>query len=81
MVREPLLIVMHIKIILKKHASMLVPLIEEGFIKGPEIELLFYSQKFFNEFINNVDTLILGLYPLSLDLNEIKNLLDLSTNF
>ncbi len=58
------------KIILKKHASMLVPLIEEGFIKGPEIEL--FIAKYFNEFINNVDTLILGCTHYPLIKNEIQ---------
>lgn len=49
---------------IRRHASMLVPLIEEGFIKGPEIEI--FIQKYFKEFKNNVDTLILGCthYPI-----------------
>lgn len=49
---------------LRKHASLLVPLIEEGFIKGPEIKL--FIKKYFSDFRNNIDTLILGCthYPL-----------------
>ena len=49
---------------LRRHASLLVPLIEEGFIKGPEIEL--FIKKYFLDFRRNVDTLILGCthYPL-----------------
>lgn len=48
----------------KKHASLLVPLIEEGFIKGVEIDL--FIDKYFSDFKNKVDTLILGCthYPI-----------------
>lgn len=51
-------------IYLKREASMLVPLIEEGFISGAEIEL--FIQKYFSEFVGKVDTLILGCthYPI-----------------
>ncbi len=57
-------------IVLRKHASILVPLIEEGFVKGPEIEL--FIAKYFSEFINNVDTLILGCTHYPLIKREIK---------
>ena len=48
----------------KQQASMLVPLIEEGFVKGKEIEL--FIKKYFSNFIGSVDTLILGCthYPI-----------------
>lgn len=57
----------------KKHASMLVPLIEEGFIKGKEIDL--FIERYFSLFINKVDTLILGCthYPIIKD--EVKKFL------
>jgi glutamate racemase len=58
------------KVFLRKHASMLVPLIEEGFIKGPEINL--FLAKYFKKFINNVDTLILGCTHYPLIKNEIQ---------
>ncbi|WKZ25930.1 MAG: glutamate racemase [bacterium] len=50
--------------IIKRHASMLVPLIEEGFIKGEEIDL--FINKYFKDFKDQVDTLILGCthYPI-----------------
>ena len=46
---------------------MLVPLIEEGFISGPELDI--FIAKYFAGFINNVDTLILGCthYPIIKD--------------
>lgn len=49
---------------MRRHASMLVPLIEEGFIKGKEIDL--FIERYFNEFVDQVDTLILGCthYPI-----------------
>ena len=49
---------------LRSHASMLVPLIEEGFIKGKEIDL--FISKYFAGFVDSVDTLILGCthYPI-----------------
>lgn len=49
---------------MRNHASMLVPLIEEGFIKGKEIDL--FIARYFAGFIDNVDTLILGCthYPI-----------------
>lgn len=52
------------KVTLRKHASLLVPLIEEGFIKGPEIDL--FIDKYFSDFISKVDALILGCthYPI-----------------
>lgn len=52
------------KVILRKHASLLVPLIEEGFIKGPEINM--FIKRYFKDFKNTVDTLILGCthYPI-----------------
>lgn len=52
------------KVTLRKHASMLVPLIEEGFVMGPEIEL--FIKKYFVDFIGKVDALILGCthYPI-----------------
>lgn len=52
---------------LRKHASMLVPLIEEGFINGPELEL--FIARYFAGFVDNVDTLILGCthYPIIKD--------------
>ena len=52
------------EVTLRKHASLLVPLIEEGFIKGAEIEL--FIKKYFSGFNNKVDTIILGCthYPI-----------------
>jgi glutamate racemase len=49
---------------MRSHASMLVPLIEEGFINGKEIDL--FIAKYFAGFVDNVDTLILGCthYPI-----------------
>jgi glutamate racemase len=49
---------------IRAHASMLVPLIEEGFIEGPEINL--FIDKYFLIFKEKIDTLILGCthYPL-----------------
>ena len=49
---------------LRGHGSMLVPLVEEGFIEGAEINL--FIDKYFKEFKGKVDTLILGCthYPL-----------------
>lgn len=58
---------------LRKHASMLVPLIEEGFIKGSEIEL--FIKKYFLDFIDNVDTLILGCTHYPIIKKEIKKYL------
>lgn len=48
----------------RAHASMLVPLIEEGFIKGSEINL--FIKEYFKVFKGKIDTLILGCthYPL-----------------
>lgn len=48
----------------RSHASMLVPLIEEGFVKGPEINL--FIKKYFKNFKTSVNTLILGCthYPI-----------------
>jgi glutamate racemase len=56
------------EVFIKRHASMLVPLIEEGFIKGPEIDL--FIEKYFSDFVGQVDSLILGCthYPLIKDL-------------
>lgn len=52
------------EVFMRRQASMLVPLIEEGFIKGPEIDL--FIKKYFSDFKGHVDTLILGCthYPL-----------------
>ena len=52
------------KVTIRRQASLLVPLIEEGFIKGLEIDL--FIQKYFSDFRKNVDTLILGCthYPI-----------------
>lgn len=61
------------EVILRKHASVLVPLIEEGFIKGPEIEI--FIKKYFREFKGKVDTLILGCTHYPLIKNEIKKYL------
>ncbi len=49
---------------LRRHATMLVPLIEEGFIEGPEIDL--FISKYLEDFVDKVDTLILGCthYPI-----------------
>lgn len=51
-------------IFLKRHATMFVPLIEEGFIGGKEIDM--FIKKYLLEFKNKVDTLILGCthYPI-----------------
>ncbi len=61
------------KVLLRKHASMLVPLIEEGFISGAEIEL--FIAKYFEEFNNKVDTLILGCTHYPIIKNEIRKFL------
>ena len=52
---------------MRRQASMLVPLIEEGFIEGPEIDL--FIKKYFSDFKDRVDALILGCthYPLIKD--------------
>lgn len=57
----------------RAHASMLVPLIEEGFIKGSEINL--FIRKYFKVFKGKVDTLILGCTHFPLIKNEIKKYL------
>lgn len=57
----------------KHHASMLVPLIEEGFINGPEINL--FIKKYFEDFKNKVDTLILGCTHYPIIKEEIHNFL------
>jgi len=55
------------EVTLRSHASMLVPLIEEGFISGPELDL--FITKYFAKFVGKVDTLILGCthYPIIKD--------------
>lgn len=57
----------------RSHASMLVPLIEEGFISGPELDL--FIAKYFAGFINNVDTLILGCTHYSIIKDKIRKYL------
>lgn len=51
----------------RRHASMLVPLIEEGFVKGKEIDM--FNDKYFSYFKTKVDTIILGCthYPIIKD--------------
>lgn len=48
----------------RRHASMLVPLIEEGFVKGKEIDM--FIDSYFSYFKDKVDTIILGCthYPI-----------------
>lgn len=58
---------------LKVHASLLVPLVEEGFIEGPEISL--FIKKYFKVFKGKVDTLILGCTHYSIIKKEIKKYL------
>lgn len=58
---------------LRVHASLLVPLVEEGFIKGPEINL--FIDKYFKGFMGKVDTLILGCTHYPLIKKEIKKYL------
>ncbi|HLD91874.1 MAG TPA: glutamate racemase [Patescibacteria group bacterium] len=55
------------EVTMRRQASMLVPLIEEGFIEGPEIDL--FIKKYFSDFKDRVDALILGCthYPLIKD--------------
>lgn len=55
------------EISLRAHATMLVPLVEEGFIKGKEVNL--FIKKYFTPFVGKVDTLILGCthYPILKD--------------
>lgn len=59
--------------LVKAHASMIVPLVEEGFIKGVEIDL--FIDKYFKVFKGKVDTLILGCTHYPLIKNEIKKYL------
>lgn len=61
------------KVFLRKHASMLVPLIEEGYIKGEEINI--FIAKYFRDFIDRVDTLILGCTHYPIIKSEIKKYL------
>lgn len=61
------------KVFLRKHASMLVPLIEEGFISGDEIKL--FITKYFRDFVGKVDTLILGCTHYPIIKNEISKFL------
>ncbi|MBL7036509.1 glutamate racemase [Candidatus Microgenomates bacterium] len=51
-------------IYMKRHASLLVPLVEEGITKGPELDI--FIKKYFKDFKGKVDTLILGCthYPI-----------------
>lgn len=63
---------------LKSHASMIVPLVEEGFIRGPEINL--FIEKYFKVFKGKVDTLILGCTHYPLIKNEIKKYLGTKIN-
>jgi len=58
---------------LRAHASMLVPLIEEGFIEGPEINL--FIDRYFLVFKGKIDTLILGCTHYPLIKNQIKRYL------
>lgn len=66
------------KVTLRKHASLLVPLIEEGFIKGPEINI--FIDKYFSDFKNKVDTLILGCTHYPIIKENIKKYLGNSIN-
>lgn len=61
------------KVSFKKHASMLVPLIEEGFINGKEIYI--FIDKYFKDFVGRVDTLILGCTHYPIIKSEIKKYL------
>jgi len=61
------------KVSTRRHASMLVPLIEEGFISGDEINL--FIDKYFKDFVDNVDTLILGCTHYPIIKTEIKKYL------
>lgn len=54
----------------KAHASMFVPLIEEGFISGSEINL--FVKKYLKDFIDQIDTLILGCTHYPIIKEEIK---------
>lgn len=61
------------KIALKKHASLLVPLIEEGIVKGSELDI--FIRKYFKEFVGKVDTIILGCTHYPIIKNDIKKYL------
>ena len=61
------------EVILRSHASMLVPLIEEGFISGPELDL--FIARYLAGFIAKVDTLILGRTHYSIIKDQISNYL------
>ena len=61
------------EVILRSHASMLVPLIEEGFISGPELDL--FIARYLAGFIAKVDTLILGCTHYSIIKDQISNYL------
>ena len=61
-------------VVIRNHASMFVPLIEEGYIKGKEIDL--FIKKYLSPFIGKVDTLILGCTHYPIIKNEIKRILN-----
>jgi len=61
------------EVTLRSHASMLVPLIEEGFISGPELDL--FIARYLAGFIAKVDTLILGCTHYSIIKDEINKYL------
>lgn len=61
------------EVILRSHASMLVPLIEEGFISGPELDL--FIARYLAGFIAKVDTLILVKTHYSIIKDQISNYL------
>lgn len=61
------------EITLRSHASMLVPLIEEGFISGPELDL--FIARYLAGFIAKVDTLILGCTHYSIIKDKISKYL------
>lgn len=61
------------KVTLRKHASILVPLIEEGFINGPELDL--FIARYLAGFIAKVDTLILGCTHYSIIKDQISKYL------
>lgn len=60
-------------IYMKRHASMFVPLIEEGFIKGKEINQ--FIEIYLKDFKNKIDTLILGCTHYPIIKSEIKKYL------
>ncbi|MDP3918105.1 MAG: hypothetical protein Q8Q30_02960 [Candidatus Woesebacteria bacterium] len=61
------------KVTLRRHASILVPLIEEGFISGPELDL--FIARYLAGFIAKVDTLILGCTHYSIIKDQISKYL------